>query len=145
MRIVVIHKSNPVTPDHFQQWIDKALLVCTVVPLTQITCAIRVLWGRFCLNIVHTTLAFKPSRCFANLNSFTWKRCAFIYAYLSWVSLFVFSLRVNRSLSSFMLKCLSTSSSLSTTQLLSAFLCTWRWKIFSSIVPVDSIRYIFYF
>ena len=38
------------------------------------------------------------------------------------VSLFVFSFRLNKSLNSFMLKCLSTSSSLSTTQLDSAFL-----------------------
>jgi hypothetical protein len=33
-------------------------------------------------------------------------------------------------------KCLSTSSSLSTTQLLRAFLWAWRWKIFSSMEPV---------
>lgn len=56
--------------------------------------------------------------------------------YLSWVSLRVSSFKRNRSFNSPTEKCLSTSSSLSTTQLLRAFLWAWRWKIFSSIVPV---------
>lgn len=60
--------------------------------------------------------------------------------YLSWVSLVVVSLSVNGSFSSPREKCLSTSCSSSTTQLLSAFLCVCLWKIFSSIVPVYKIK-----
>ena len=56
--------------------------------------------------------------------------------YLSWVSLIVSSFKRKRSFNSPTEKCLSTSSSSSTTQLLSAFLWACRWKIFSSIVPV---------
>ena len=56
--------------------------------------------------------------------------------YLSWVSLRVVSFKRNRSRNSSAVKCRSTSSSWSTTQLLSAFLWAWRWKIFSSKVPV---------
>ena len=58
------------------------------------------------------------------------------WTYLSWVSLIVSSFKRNRSFNSPTEKCLSTSSSSSTTQLLSAFLWACRWKIFSSIVPV---------
>ena len=55
---------------------------------------------------------------------------------LSCVSESVSSFNSNSFLRSSSEKCLSTSSSLSTTQLLSAFLCACLWKIFSSIVPV---------
>ena len=55
---------------------------------------------------------------------------------MSWVSLIVSSFKRKRSFNSPTEKCLSTSSSSSTTQLLSAFLWACRWKIFSSIVPV---------
>ena len=57
-------------------------------------------------------------------------------AYLSCVSEVVDSLSRNNLLRSSREKCLSTSSSLSTTQLLRAFLWAWRWKIFSSMEPV---------
>lgn len=57
-------------------------------------------------------------------------------SYLSCVSLKVFLSILNKSFRSAKVKCLATSSSLSTTQELSAFLWAWRWKIFSSIVPV---------
>lgn len=57
-------------------------------------------------------------------------------ANLSWVSLEVSSSNLNKSRKSDRLKWRSTSSSLSTTQELSAFLWAWRWKIFSSMVPV---------
>lgn len=59
-----------------------------------------------------------------------------IKTYLSCVSLIVVSFKRNKSRNSSLLKCFSTSSSLSTTQLLSAFLWACLWKIFSSIVPV---------
>lgn len=56
--------------------------------------------------------------------------------HLSWVSLVVVSFSVKSSFSSPSEKCLSTSCSSSTTQLLRAFLWVWRWNIFSSMVPV---------
>lgn len=56
--------------------------------------------------------------------------------YLLWVSLRVSVSSLNRSLRSASEKCLATSSSLSTTLELRAFLCACLWKIFSSIVPV---------
>jgi len=58
------------------------------------------------------------------------------WPYLSCVSLDVFSSSLNKSRRSARLKWRSTSSSLSTTHELKAFLCACRWNIFSSIVPV---------
>ena len=56
--------------------------------------------------------------------------------YLLWVSLRMPVSSLKRSLRSASEKCLATSSSLSTTQELRAFLCACLWNIFSSIVPV---------
>ena len=58
------------------------------------------------------------------------------FTYLSLESHFVFSSYLNKSFRSFMVKCLSTFSCSSTTQLLRAFLWACLWKIFSSMVPV---------
>ena len=55
-------------------------------------------------------------------------------AHLSWVSQMVSS-RLKRAFSSATLNSRCTSSSLSTTHELSAFLCVCRWNIFSSIEP----------
>lgn len=63
-------------------------------------------------------------------------RSNFWKTYLSWVSLSDCSSSLNKSRKSERLKWRSTSSSLSTTQELSAFLWACRWNIFSSIVPV---------
>jgi len=57
-------------------------------------------------------------------------------SHLSWVSDVVSSFSWKSFRRSSREKCLSTSSSLSTTQLLRAFLCACRWKIFSSMEPV---------
>lgn len=81
---------------------------------------------------------FKSVACFYDPkgNEKLFKAYCFVYVYLSCVSLSVSSLRVNSSLSSSREKCLSTSCSSSTTQLLRAFLWACLCRIFSSIVPV---------
>ena len=55
----MIDKRNPIAPDHFQYRIDQVFLVGTMIPLTQITCAIRVFGRRLHLNIIYTTFAFE--------------------------------------------------------------------------------------
>jgi hypothetical protein len=56
---MIINKGNGIAPNSFENRIDQGLFVGTMVPLAEITCAIRVFRRRFHLNVVHTTFALE--------------------------------------------------------------------------------------
>lgn len=146
VRFLVKGKRHSSIPSSFQHRVRQVFAVSTVVPLRQVRVAGGILrWG-FNLDAIDATATFKPAKQNTSHPTEYIKTLAtafeggtrkhWIDAHLSWVSLAVCSSNLNRSLRSDKLKWRSTSSSLSTTQELSAFLCAWRWKIFSSMVPV---------
>lgn len=151
MRALVKDEGDCSIPRCLQHRISQASLISTVMPVGQIAGAVWVFRWKVYLSTVYTAPAAKPDQNISN-NSLMQKcqtlvRLETIYehsvwnnhsssCYLSCVSLTVSSLSEKSSRSSPREKCLSTSCSSSTTQLLRAFLWACLCKIFSSMVPV---------
>ena len=125
-------------PGRLENRIRNGFAIRAVIPLRQIRIASSVIRWRFDLDSIDAATAFKSvkKRYIFLLNKTKSYFKFWCDANLSWVSLDVSSSNLNKSRKSDRLKWRSTSSSLSTTQELSAFLWAWRWKIFSSMVPV---------
>ena len=60
MRSVVVDERDCVAPNRFEDGIDQVLLVRAMVPVAQIERAVRLLTGRFHLDVVDTSLALEP-------------------------------------------------------------------------------------
>lgn len=137
MRLLVKSKSNSSIPGSLEDRIGETFPFMTMVPLRKIWIASSFLGWRLSLNPVDASTTLEST-----LREKKWhyiprfKNVQSRAIYLSWVSLGVLSSSLNKSRRSDRLKWRSTSSSLSTTHELSAFLWACRWKIFSSIVPV---------
>ena len=143
MRFLMKSKSNSSIPGRLEDRIGKTLPFMTVVPLRKIWIASSFLGWRLSLNLVDASATLESKFRDKNNNIIILSHLKMfalrVEQYLSWVSLRVLSSSLNRSRKSDRLKWRSTSSSLSTTHELRAFLWACRWKIFSSIVPVCKI------
>lgn len=84
------------------------------------------------LSVVQNFLPSISVLCYVYVTSHPPKNCT----HLIWVSDAVSVSSLNSSFSWSELKCLATSWPASTTQDDKAFLCVWRWNIFSSMEPV---------